>query len=230
MKIGLALLAPLLGALQSADPKPPAPDPFVLKVCDSISSRATSLIAKAAAPKTTLEDALLQAAKIDEAMFEEVAEKLSVSPDQVREAWKKRERKSRKASFGSGSWVVLGGQDGGLDSSAKGIPPPEENLLPPGPSILTRRKPPPPAEPVPLGKPLKTKEEWWTSAPSSQRIAHLEAEYARKSTLVDKKEETKKCTSCNGKGTSHVSRLGNSVVIVCGRCHGAKEDLIIVFE
>jgi hypothetical protein len=226
----MGALAVLLAARQDADPKPVAPDPFVQKVCDLVRSRATSHIDKAAAPKTTLEDALAQAAKFDETILEEVSKKLSATPEQVREAWAKRERKPKKASFGNGSWVVLAGQDGGLDSSVKGTPVPVENLIPPGPSILTRQKPPPPPEPVALGKPLKTKSEWWTAASPGDRSAFVEAEYAQKSALLEKKEEVKKCPTCSGKGTLSTNRNGVGLVVLCGRCHGSKEDLIIVYE
>jgi len=220
----------LLASVQAADPKAPPPDPFVQKVSEALRERAAALVLKAAGPKTSVEDALAQAAKLDDAIVDEVSKKLSVTPDQVREAWTKRERKPKKVSYGDGSWVVMGGQDGGLDSSVKGTPAPAETLLPPGPSILSKRKPPPPAEPVPLGKPLKTKAEWWTSSSSAERSAFVEAEFARKSALVEKKEEAKKCPTCSGKGTVNVNRGGIGLSAVCSRCHGSKEDLVVVYE
>ena len=228
--IGWMAGAVVVAVLQEATPKPAEPDPFVQKVCDGIRSRTSSLIDKAASSKTTLEDALAQADKLDDAILQEVSRRLGATPEQVREAWTKRERKSKKVSFGNGSWVVLGGQDGGLDSSVKGTPQPVENLIPPGPSILTRQKPPPPPEPVPLGKALKTKSEWWSAASPGERSAFVESEFARKSALVEKKEETKKCSTCSGKGTLNTNRGGMGLTVVCGRCHGSKEDLVIVYE
>lgn len=219
----------LLALLQAADPKP-ALDPFVQKVSDSIRSKLSDRISKASSSKTTLEDAVAQAAKFDEGIVDEVAKKLGASADEVREAWKKRERKSRKISYGDGSWIVLDGQDGGLDSAVKGTPVPEENLMDRGPSILTRRKPPPPPQPVPMGKPLKTKAEWWTTSSPGERAAFVEAEYARKSSLVEKKEEPKKCSTCSGKGSLNTNRGGIGLTIVCGRCHGAKDDLVVSYE
>jgi len=219
----------LLAFLQSQDPKPAA-DPFVQKVGDSIRAKLADHVSKASGSKTTLEDAVAQAAKFDETVVDEVSKKLGASPDEVREAWKKRERKPRKVGYGDGSWIVLEGQDGGLDSAMKGTPVPEENLMDRGPSILTRRKPPPPPQPVPLGKPLKSKAEWWTTSSPGERAAFVESEYARKSSLVEKKEETRKCTTCSGKGSVNVNRGGIGMTVVCSRCHGAKDDVLVTYE
>lgn len=230
MLMWMGALTVLLAAVQDPAPKPPPPDPFVQKVAETVRERAAALISRAAASKTPFEEALAQTAKLDDAILGEVSKKLSVTPDEVRDAWKKRERKPKKVSFGDGSWIVLGGQDGGLDSAVKGTPVPAGDLIPPGPSILTKRKPPPPPEPVPLGKAIKTKTDWWTTSSAGERSAFVEAEFARKSALLEKKEETKKCATCSGKGTLNVNRGGIGLVVVCGRCHGSKEDLVIQYE
>jgi hypothetical protein len=170
------------------------------------------------------------AAKGDETVLAEAAEKLELSVDQVRDAWSKRERKVRKLTYGDGSWIVLGGQDGGLDSTVMGRPAESGELIPSGPSILTRRKPPPPAEPVPMGKPLKTKEEWWATATSAERSAFVEGEFVRKSALFSKQEDAKKCVTCSAKGTLNVKRGGLGLTVICNRCHGAKDDVLVNFE
>jgi hypothetical protein len=218
----------LWAILQAPEAKPQ--DPFVEKVADSMRSRLSDHLTKASGSKVTLEDALSQMAKLDEVLVEEVAKKLNASPADVRDAWKKRDRKSKRVSYGTGSWIVEDGQDGGLDSDVKGTPVPEENIMDRTPSILSHRKPPPPSGPVPLGKPLKTKAEWWTASSAGERAAFLEAEWARKSTLVEKKEEPKKCQTCNGKGSLNTNRGGMGLTIVCSRCHGAKDDLVVVYE
>lgn len=233
MLMGSAALALLLSAAQEAAPKPPAPDPFVQKVSDEVRARLAALVSKASGSKVKFDDALAQAAKFDDAIVEEVSKKLSAKPDEVREAWKKRERKPKKTGYGDGSWIVQGGQDGGLDTPKKGIPTGQDfidSLLNQSPTILSKRKPPEPATPVPLGKALKTKDEWWATSTPAERSAYVETEFARKSALVEKKEETKKCPTCAGKGTLMVSRGGIGLVIVCGRCHGTKEDLLVVYE
>ncbi len=219
--------AVLLAALQDPAPKP---DPFVEKVAETVRARVAALVSQAATPKTKIEDATARAAKLDEAILEEASKKLGVTPDEVTDAWKKRPKKPRKVTYGDGSWIPMGGQDGGLDSAVKGTPTRNDTLIPPGPSILTKRKPPPPPEPVPLGKPLKTKDQWWATATPGERSAFVEAEFARKSSLVEKKEETKKCSTCRGNGTVNVNRGGIGLTVVCARCHGAKEDLIVVYE
>jgi hypothetical protein len=220
----------VLLALLLQDPAP-KPDPFVEKVAETVRARIAALAAQAAGPKSKLDEATTRAASLDDAILEETAKKLGITPAEVRDAWKKRERKPRKVGYGDGSWIPMGGQDGGLDSSVKGTPTSNDTLIPPGPSILTKRKPPPAPEPVPLGKPLKTKDEWWTTASSAERTAYVEAEWARKSGLTEKKEEsTRKCPTCSGKGSVNVNRGGIGLTVVCARCHGVKEDLTVQYE
>jgi len=212
------------------EPKAPPPDPFVVKVTDLVRARIAALVTKATGSKVKFEDAVAMAAKGEETVLAEAAEKLELPVDQVRDAWSKRERKVRKLTYGDGSWIVLGGQDGGLDSTVMGRPAESGELIPSGPSILTRRKAPPPAEPVPMGKPLKTRVEWWASATSSERSAFVEGELVRKSALFSKQEDAKKCATCNAKGAVNVNRGGLGLTVICSRCHGAKDDVLLVFE
>jgi len=234
VKTVAGLLALVLGSLQDPpreEPKAPPPDPFVQKVTDLVRARCAALVSQACGQKVKFEEALAKAAKLEETLLQESAEKLEISPDDVRDAWKKRERRLRKLSYGDGSWIVLGGQDGGLDSDVKGRPVQETtDLVGGGPSILTRRKPPPPAEPVPLGKALKTKDQWWATASAGERAAFVECEFARKSSLVEKKEDSKKCPTCSGKGSLNVTRGGIGLTVLCPRCHGSKEDVLIAYE
>ncbi len=234
MKTVVALLALTLAALQEPpkeEPKAPPPDPFVQKVCDMVRARRDALVSQATGSKVKFEEAVARAAKLDEDILKESSEKLGISVDEVREAWKKRDRKPHKLTYGDGSWVVLGGQDGGLDSDVKGRPVETGELLPSGPSILTHRKPTPPStDPVPLGKPLKTKDQWWAGASGGDRASFVEGEFARKSKLVEMKEDSKKCATCSGKGTINVNRGGIGLAAVCPRCHGVKEDVLVTYE
>jgi hypothetical protein len=229
-------MAILLGALLLQAAQDPAPDPFVAKVAEMYRSRSAALLSQYAGPKSKLQEAMELAAKLDEAVVDEISKKLKATPDDVRQAWAKRDRKPRKTGYGDGTWVVLGGQDGGLDSAAKGTPRNEkdfvDSLIDRSPSVLTKRKPPPPPppEPVPLGKPLKTKDEWWQASSAAERAAFLETDYARKSQAVEKKEETKKCAACNGNGTVNVNRGGLGLTVKCARCHGVKEDLLVQYQ
>jgi hypothetical protein len=221
----------LLALAQETPPKEPPPDPFVVKVSDMVRARCAALVSQATGPKVKFDEALARAAKLEETIVAESAEKLGITPDEVKDAWKKRERKPRKLTYGDGSWIALGGQDGGLDSDVKGTPVQDStDLVGGGPSILTRRKKPPPPEPVPLGKPLKTKDEWWATATTGERAAFVEAEFARKSSMVEKKEDSKKCPTCNGKGVLMIKRGGIGLTAICSRCHGVKEDVLVTYE
>ncbi len=228
-----ATLALLLAPLQDPpkeEPKAPPPDPYVVKVTDLVRARLAANVSLLTGSKVKFEEAAAKAAKLEETIVSESAEKLGITADEVRDAWKKRERKPRKLTYGDGSWIVLGGQDGGLDSDVKGRPADTGELIPSGPSILTRRKLPPPPEPVPLGKPIKTKEEWWVSATGAERTAFVEGEFVRKSSMVDRKEDSKKCATCNAKGMLQVNRGGIGLATVCSRCHGTKEDVLLAYE
>ena len=231
MKTFAAALALVLASLQDPPAKEPPLDPAVQKVVDMVRSRCAALVSQATGSKVKFEEAVALAGKLEETIVEEAAKKLGMTADEVRDTWKKRDRKPRKIAYGDGSWIPSGGQDGGLDSQVKGTPVPDStDLVGGGPSILTRRKPPPPGEPVPMGKPLKTKEEWWATATTGERAAFVEGEFVRKAGFVEKKEESKKCATCNGKGTLNVKRGGLGLTILCNRCHGTKEDLIVVYE
>jgi hypothetical protein len=203
-------------------------------VAEAYRSRAAALIVQHAGPKSKMDESAALALKLDETIVEELAAKLKSTPDAVRDGWKKRERKPKKVVVGDGSWTLLDGQNGGLDSAVKGTPKVErdiaDDLIDRNPSVLTKRKKPAPPEPVPLGKPIKTRDEWWATATADERRAFLEATWARTSKAVEMKEEAKDCATCRGKGTVNVNRGGIGLTIVCARCHGAKSDLIVTYE
>jgi hypothetical protein len=83
---------------------------------------------------------------------------------------------------------------------------------------------------VPLGKKLETKDEWWATASTSDRRNFIEAEYAKNSSAVKKEVKTKKCSVCNGEGIRKEVRQGVACECKCLRCHGSKEDDIIVYQ
>ena len=203
-------------------------------VAEAYRQKAAALIVQYASPKAKLEESAALALKLDETVVEELAAKFKATPDAVRDAWKKRERKSKKVQVGDGSWLLLDGQNGGLDSDVKGTPKVErdiaDDLIDRNPSVLTKRKKPEPPQPVPLGKPIKTRDEWWATATADERRAFLEATWARASKAVEMKEESKDCATCRGKGTVNVNRGGIGLTIVCARCHGAKSDVIVTYE
>lgn len=203
-------------------------------VADAYRQRTAALIAQYAGPKSKIDEAAALALKLDETVVEELAAKFKSTPDAVRDAWKKRERKPKKVQVGDGSWLLLDGQNGGLDSDVKGTPKVErdiaDDLIDRNPSVLTKRKKPEPPQPVPLGKPIKTRDEWWATATADERRAFLEATWARASKAVEMKGDSKDCVTCRGKGTVNVNRGGIGLTIVCARCHGAKSDVIVTYE
>ena len=83
---------------------------------------------------------------------------------------------------------------------------------------------------MPLGKKLETKDEWWSTASSSDRRNFVEAEYAKNSGAVKKEVKTKKCSVCNGEGIRKETRQGVVCDCKCLRCHGAKEDDIVIYQ
>lgn len=203
-------------------------------VAEAYRARVAALIAQHAGPRSKIDDSAALALKLDETVVEELAAKFKSTPDAVRDAWKKRDRKSKKVQAGDGSWLLLDGQNGGLDSQVKGTPKVErdiaDDLIDRNPSVLTKRKKPEPPQPVPLGKPIKTRDEWWATASADERRAFLEATWARASKAVEMKEETKDCATCRGKGALNVNRGGVGLSVVCARCHGAKLDVILTYE
>jgi hypothetical protein len=139
---------------------------------------------------------------------------------------------------------VKGGQDGGLDTDAKTQP--NQNKNQPGGNGNNggfgfggnrggnRNNPggnnPGTNQPQALGKKLETKDEWWAQASTSDRRGMVESEYAKNSGAVKKEVKTKKCSVCNGEGTRKETRQGVACECKCLRCHGSKDDEIIVYQ
>ncbi len=171
-------------------------------------------------------------AGIDAEIVARLAADLKSTPEEILAAWQKREEKPRSAGFGSGSWVVKGGQDGGLDCQT---PPVDPNaggggvLIPvtdaQGRTIWVHARGTPP-KPKTLGRPLQTHEEWWRAC--GDRRSWVEAEYARTSKdLKLVSQRAKACAACNGAGGLNAVRHGQPVQVICPRCHGVKEDLLV---
>jgi len=207
--------------------------------------RRTSLFNQyASATKYKIGEALQHAGKIDEEVVAELAKRMKSTPEEISAAWGKRELKPRTVSYGDGSWIVKGGQDGGLDTDAKTQPNANPNgnnnnngrnnggfgFQGGGGNKTTGGKANPQNQPVPLGKKLETKDEWWSTASSSDRRNLIEAEYAKNSAAVKKEVKTKKCSVCNGEGIRKETRQGVACECKCLRCHGSKEDDIVVYQ
>ena len=162
-------------------------------------------------------EARAAAARLDEDIVRALAEEMKSTPDEIRAAWARRERRARKIWFGTGSWILLGGQSGGLDTDAKFIPVQRNTAKPPPPPIL-------------LGLKLDTPEEWWEKASKYDRLDWLEADYARTSPAVSRTMRERRCSRCTGEGEMRVSRLGIDCTTKCSRCHGAKVDQSVEYQ
>ncbi|HVE41731.1 MAG TPA: hypothetical protein VNM14_17700 [Planctomycetota bacterium] len=194
------------------------------------------LLARAA--QQTFAEARGRLGRLDEEIENDLATRLKASVTEIQVAWHNREQKPRVASYGSGTWIARGGQNGGLDFQT---PPPQDpaqsnqdNVLIPirdssgrvqyyvsaGPSGGPKWKE--------LGQPLLRQEEWWALVGLSDRRSWLEAEYSATSNRVRRLEErTRKCAACNGGGTLLMRRANITIPALCPRCHGVKEDLAV---
>lgn len=209
------------------------------KVPEMYKAKRQSYYGQYSASKHKISEARTLAGKIDEQVTNDLAKMLKSTPDEIKAAWEKRDAsKVRTANYGTGSWIVKGGQDGGLDTDQKYTPPPpqqQQNNNNNGGfnqfmNQQNRNRQPQQAKPVDLGKKLESSAEWWTNASSTDRKNFVEAEYARNSGAVKKEEKIKKCTQCQGEGTLKATRgPGVPVEVKCPRCHGAKEELSIIY-
>ncbi len=195
------------------------------------------------ATKYKIADAMQHANKIDDEVVADLAKRMKSTPEEIQTAWGKRELKPKTVGYGDGAWIVKGGQDGGLDTDAKTDPNSNKNngnnnngnntggfggRM--GRGGTTGGRNTQQNQPQPLGKKLETKDEWWSTASSSDRRNFIEAEYAKNSQAVKKEIKSKKCSVCNGEGIRKEVRQGVACECKCLRCHGAKEDDIIVYQ
>lgn len=166
---------------------------------------------------TKFSEARASAGRLEEEVVKDLAHEFKSTPEEVRTAWGRREQRVRTVGFAAGSWIILGGQEGGLDTEAKFIPV-QRNFA----------KPAPP--PIPLGLALDTADEWWAKASHYERLDWLEAEFARTAPGVQRTTRERRCSRCVGAGDLSVSRRGIDCVAKCPRCHGAKLDLSVEYH
>ncbi len=210
---------------------------LVQKVPEMYKAKIRSLLSKYSGSRHKLSEARSQVSKFDEAVVKELGETLKSTPEEITTAWQKREKKNRTANYDDGSWIVKGGQDGGLDNDQKYTAPVKQqpnqgqNVVDQfGNRMQPRQRQQPQPKPVDLGKPLQKAEEWWASASQTDRKNWLEAEYAKTSSMVEKEITPKKCSLCQGEGMLKANRHGQNVEVKCSRCHGSKEDEIIIYR
>jgi tetratricopeptide (TPR) repeat protein len=214
-------------------------------VAQAYKDKRASLFSQYGSTKFKVDEAIAHAGKIDEEVVAELAKRMKATPEEIQAAWAKREMKPKTVGYGDGSWIVKGGQNGGLDTDAKTQPQQQQNKNNGGNGFgfggkggdkgggggnMPGRGNAQNNQPQPLGKKLETKDEWWTTASTSDRRNFVEAEYAKNSQAVKKEIKMKKCSVCNGEGIRKETRQGVVCDCKCLRCHGAKEDDIIVYQ
>lgn len=207
------------------------------KVPELWKAKRSALLSQYASGKYKLSEARAALQKIDTEIAADLAKRFKVSPEDVTKAWELREPKVRSVSYGSGTWIAKGGQDGGLDTEAK-YEPRQRPQNSPNPFDIfgsfggsTRRRQPQQQKPVALGQKLQTSEEWWQTVSTADRRNWLEAEYAATSSCVRKiKEETRKCPDCAGEGVLRFNRMGVTGEAKCHRCHGVQNDVILYYQ
>jgi tetratricopeptide (TPR) repeat protein len=201
--------------------------------------RRAALFNQYASTKYKITEVLQKVNKIDEEVVADLAKRNKATPEEINAAWGKRELKPKTAGYGDGTWIVKGGKDGGLDTDQKTQPNANQNKNQNnnnggfnlnGGRNNGGNKGGQTNQPQPLGKKLETKDEWWATASTSDRRNFVEAEYAKNSAAVKKELKTKKCGVCKGEGMLKETRQGYPCDCVCSRCHGAKEEEIVVYQ
>ena len=186
------------------------------RVPDAYREKIVEKILQASRPAKFAE-ARAAALRMDEEIVRELGAEMKSTAEEIRTAWARRERRARTGVFGSGSWIILGGRSGGLDTEAF-FQPAHRNTA----------KPPPP--PIPLGVKLDTMDDWWAKASRYDRLDWIEAEYARMSSAISRTFRERRCAKCVGAGRLNASRMGIDCVAVCPRCHGVKVDQSVEYQ
>jgi len=207
------------------------------KVPDLWRARRSTFLSRCAA--LPMADSRMRLARLDDEVMEELARRMKATPLEVRLAWEKRPEKNRVASYGSGTWIVRGGQDGGLDFQDPQAPPqnqpPEPTVYIPikdaeGRTILMVPATDSPRPPRQLGLRMQTRDEWWVYSGFEHRKDWLEAEYVSQSPFVKKIEEKPvRCPACLGAGLLRAYRSGKGLDVTCFRCHGVRQDVTFLY-
>jgi hypothetical protein len=186
-----------------------------------------------------------------------LASRYGIEEGEVEKHWNEREKLvpplgTRSASYGSGTWIIAGGQGGAIQvrGGAAGTGTGRTNQPPPtrwgggsthggrgafdrvfGGRTPTRsgNTPQPQAQAKPKEYTLETPEEWWQSASWMLRVDWLRALFAEKALKVSQRKE-RPCPQCGGSGNVTVSSGGASEELPCKRCHGTKNEVTVLYQ
>jgi ribosomal protein S27AE len=198
--------------------------------------------------KTAERDVKLETARayVDSNLETEIkaslASKFSVKDTDVDKFWSERQvTQTRSASYGSGTWIIAGGQAGPIQMKGPQQQPQQqrsntsrsgnrtstlERLL--GGSRSTRQ-PQRQAAPQPQIYKLDTAEEWWQGVTSQTRVDWLKAVFAEKAMKVVQRKE-RKCPQCEGQGNVIRVSADSQEELPCKRCHGTKTEVTVIFQ
>jgi hypothetical protein len=178
--------------------------------------------------RRSLAEAMAQAQALDDQIFAALAARFRVTVEEVQRWWAARPQGRRqRASFGDGTWIVRGGQDGGTDvlevlddTGGTGMNPFDDlggrfgfdpNQFPQGRGRSQRR---------PFDRNLQTSSEWWESQSSSERREWLDAYHAENSANIRHQEVFERaCRYCRGSGALETTRSQTRLRVACPRCH-----------
>lgn len=176
--------------------------------------------------KDDIQKAMADALALDEQLVQALGEKLKAQPEEIQQWWSQRDKKMESASYGPGTWIARGGQDGGEDLIE--IVEDDKKTSGQGDTIddLFRRfKQGGMGQGQPNGdysEPLESSAEWWTKQSVTVKREWLEAYYAESSPFVTRDTDpavTKTCSRCSGAGSLTLKRKDKKCRVFCPRCH-----------
>lgn len=206
-------------------------DYLAKKVPEAWRAQRSSLLSEYAKSKYKIVEARELTGRIDEEILDRLTKKFNCPPEDIAKAWEKRDQKKRTVDMADGTWIYKGGQDGGMDYESGGGGSGGEDPV----DDFARRfgggnKKKGNEKQAEEGKPLDTSDKWWAAASQSKRQEWLETEYALTSQYVKKdKEEEKKCSRCQGKGTLKATRNNKAVDVICNVCHKVAVTISVTY-
>lgn len=192
-----------------------------------------------------IDNAMRKAEKASETAIKELKAKYEITDEDFSKWWtaaeKERANRKRRVSFGTGTWIVNNGQDGGWDSEDTRTSPQDQGGRNPLDDLARQfgqggfpgqggqNRPPKKNQPDPRKK-IQTRQEWWETNSPATRAEFLEAYWASETEWVKKdKSVEKKCPNCNGTGYLKSLRGNKYVDIVCPRCHTVGKEIDITY-
>lgn len=187
--------------------------------------RAKQISAIVSDAKKDLDLARTRADGLDAAIAKALAEKFKAAEQEINDWWLRREElveadpkkklKRHDPSFGSGTWILRGGRDGGTDFIEFADTQTPQPTNPRGPNNPNQGT-------AAYGEALETSADWWARQSATAKKQWLEAYYAERSPMVVVEEVVgeKPCGTCGGNGQRTQTRQSRKCRVICPTCHG----------